>query len=278
MEAYSCTDETFDNNLKTEYRLSIQVGLDGFSFCIQDETTKKFLAFRHEPFLLSNYSFLVRKLNEIFETEERLQGQFKHVTIVVNTQNFTFAPASQESVNGSIVLKLNTGYDDGDSIYSFDAEPYGLKVIFAVPASLYSFFCNQYSNPVFTHFTKSLLSLFSLKQGKEKHSALIVDQSRYFTLFVSDGADIIFANSFQYRSDPDFNFFLTASLQNLALNTKDIEVYIAGDMAYESERYEYLKNKCKAAEFLKLSNKYQYSYTFSQLPQHRFLSVINAEV
>jgi len=52
MHNISLIDETLDKNLTANYNLSIQVSLDGFSFCIKDLIRNKYIVLKHIDFSL----------------------------------------------------------------------------------------------------------------------------------------------------------------------------------------------------------------------------------
>jgi hypothetical protein len=277
MEAFSCIDETFDVNLASEYRLSIQVGLDGFSFSVLDDLRKKFLVFKHFPLHLSNYSFLSRKLNEILEEESILQISYKAICIGVNSPVFTFAPFDEMAAGESHILGLNHRLNNEDRIFSYVTSISGMKIIYSIPESLTVVFRSYFSDPAYFHYSKPLILEYSAKIEQGKPSALIFRSNGHFTLLVHNGHKVVFANTFNFKAEEDFNFYVAASLQNQEVKPDEINLYLAGDIRRELVGFLYLKNKFRSVEFMKLPKDYQYSYTFGNFPQHCFLGVFNLE-
>jgi hypothetical protein len=58
------TDPAFDINRTEEYKLSIQVSLDGFSFSVVHVHENRLLAFGQFPITVSSESFLGRRFTE----------------------------------------------------------------------------------------------------------------------------------------------------------------------------------------------------------------------
>ncbi len=50
MQDFAFIDETLDINLTQSYKLSIQVSLNGLSFCILDQLQGKYIVFSHKNF------------------------------------------------------------------------------------------------------------------------------------------------------------------------------------------------------------------------------------
>ncbi|HPR85643.1 MAG TPA: DUF3822 family protein, partial [Prolixibacteraceae bacterium] len=61
LQEISWTDDSFDLKNAGNYHLSIQIGLDGFSYCILDTRINKYLAFQNIPLAVIKPQFLSRK-------------------------------------------------------------------------------------------------------------------------------------------------------------------------------------------------------------------------
>ena len=77
MHEINWTDELFDIKQASNYHLSIQIGLDGFSFCMLDTLRNRYVAFQHIPLVVGKLQFLPRKIETIFDQEEKLGASFK---------------------------------------------------------------------------------------------------------------------------------------------------------------------------------------------------------
>ena len=94
MHELNFVDETFKLKLATEYHISIQVGLDGFSFCILDVYRKKYIVLRHIPLIVGKLQFLAKKIESIFEQEEKLNVSYHSVSVIYSTNKATLLPKS----------------------------------------------------------------------------------------------------------------------------------------------------------------------------------------
>src|SRR5665811_1617082 len=92
MHEINSIDETFDIKLASEYHLSIQVGLDGFSFCILDIHRRKYIVFQHIPLIVGKLQFLSKKVESIFDQDEKLNASYQSVSITYSTNNATLFP------------------------------------------------------------------------------------------------------------------------------------------------------------------------------------------
>jgi hypothetical protein len=106
MHELNVVDETFELKLAKEYHISIQVGLDGFSFCILDIRRDKYIVLRHIPLIVGKPNFLSRKIETIFDQEEILNAAYQSVSITYSTNKATLIPKELAEGNSSMVTNF----------------------------------------------------------------------------------------------------------------------------------------------------------------------------
>jgi len=278
MREIFCTDETFDPNLTSEYKLSIQAGLDGFSFSILDDIRKNFIVFRHYPFSFSNYSFLERKIEEILRSEEILQNRFKSAVVRFATQHITVVPDFfNEHPGDREIFEFSSPLLAEETISSFAATGFGCRILFSYPARLFHLFETYFPGIGVSCYLKPVFAQAALQLKNNPSQAWVNFAGSFFSLLVFNGRKIIFSNSFGYKNDTDVIYFLLQSLQTSGMAYSEIPVFINGQISDEGRLAKLISEKFKNVSFLKLPAEFQYSYTFSEFPAHRFFTVIGAE-
>ena len=81
MHDLSLLDETLDINITRSYHLSIQIDLDGFSFCILDTTRNKYVALKHYSFDQESDN-LEGEIKAVFDKDEFLNQEFKSSKLI----------------------------------------------------------------------------------------------------------------------------------------------------------------------------------------------------
>ncbi|MBT8314322.1 MAG: DUF3822 family protein, partial [Maribacter sp.] len=104
------TIRTEDNSLKDYMKLSIQVSLNGLSFCVLDTIGN--LILKSDRLVFKNYvspQELQKQLEQFLTTHDLIDGQFMEVVVVHNNGLFSFVPKSLFDVNElANYLKFNT--------------------------------------------------------------------------------------------------------------------------------------------------------------------------
>ena len=86
-------DETFDLNQTKNYHISIQAGLNGYSFSILDPVRSKYILLRHFAFRgTMTTSLLEDKIVDIQNTDEFLTKEYKSVLFSYQSPKYTLIP------------------------------------------------------------------------------------------------------------------------------------------------------------------------------------------
>ncbi len=276
MHELICTDETFDPNFTIEYKLSIQVGLDGFSFSILDDIRKKFVVFQHFPYNFKNQSFLARKANEVIQKNDILQKTYKSVTILYVTPQCTITPKLPCFTNSpDELVKLNYNVAANNETGAFDVVPLGGTVFFSYPEKLKAFFLSIYPECTFTHQLEPVFNQVIKKIEGKVVQAYVTINNKYFNLIVTKGNRLLFFNSFNYQNGHDIIYFIIAAFKTLQLKSDEVHVHLNGQVAEHSDVHQLLKTHFRRVNFIGFNTDYHYSYTFESVPKHQFFSVIN---
>ncbi len=278
MHGINCTDETFDPNFTIEYKLSIQVGLDGFSFCILDDIRKKYLVLKHFPFHLSNPAFLTRKVSELLTAEEIFERPFKEVKVLIDSPHFSVTPnVSGFNQSPESFLRQNFNLPFESQFGNFNDDFFGCSVGFAYPKNLQEVFSKKFEKLAYTHQLQPAFRWLEKKSEKNTTSMLVNVSPGYFSILVSEDKHLLFANSFTYKNQEDFMYYLLTCLKSLSLDLADLKLYVSGHLEENSHIHKTLIKHIEKIHFVKLNTTYQYSYTFDSFPPHKFSFLINPE-
>ena len=140
MREINSIDEKFDLKHTSEYHLSIQLGLDGFSFCILDIFRHKYMACKHIPLVVGKLQFLAKKIESIFETEEMLNASYQSVSIAYSTNNATLIPKEYTEPSNLIkIAALTNEISRNEDICSEDLPGFNYQLVYSYPKEVDDF-------------------------------------------------------------------------------------------------------------------------------------------
>lgn len=221
-------DKSFSARKTKQYNLSIQVDLDGFSFCVFDTIQKKYVALRSIPADLSvGYDLLADKIYAIYREVEYLNEYFAKCSCIYTSQKNTLVPASyfsQEKLRS--FLDFVYPLDELDELHYKPIAGTDAIALFAVPHPISAELFVKHKNIQFYNQSVPIIHNL-LKKKSEQHLCINVNGS-IADLALSSGGKLIFHSSFSVSGAYDTAYFALFTLKQLSVSPEHIEVSITG--------------------------------------------------
>ncbi|WP_339736738.1 DUF3822 family protein [uncultured Sunxiuqinia sp.] len=273
MQHLLLVDETFDLNFTPEYYLSIQFSLDGFSFCIRDGLQNKYIYLFHKEFS-GNPKFLHRKLKDIYSEFEILNGDFKRTKLIFSSPGrMMLLPKSFfEERHGQAICQLNMDLADDEEFCYLPVKPFDQVLQMAMPRKVKQFVNGKHPGVVIQN--ELALQLSASARQTSLHPVMNVLLYRnQLTLTLLDQTTIRFCNSFKYRNDNDLLYYILNVVQSEQVN--ELTIQLSGRVNKRSPIYHLLRQYFKDVTIVSPSSEVYYSYLFDQLPDARFVNLLN---
>lgn len=229
--------------------LSIQVSLDGLSFCVLNTTTNTVSHYNFFPFndVMTPYQ-LLDKVKRVFNSALILQSDFKKVKVIYMNELSTFVPKPLFSdKNLADYLKFNTKVLQNDYI-TYDVIANNDMVNVYVPyVNINNFVFAQYGSFEYKHFATVLVENILAKAPNKEEPIMYVNmQLSHFEIVVVKNRKLLFYNSFRHSNKEDYIYYLLFTAEQLNLNPDKFDLYFLGDVL-EGDRiheitYKYVRN------------------------------------
>ncbi len=239
------------NNISefSNYKLSIQVSLNGLCFCILRIDTNTFEYYKTFVFEKKlTPSTIVEKLDAIFNSESILKLAFKSVKVIHNNMLFSLVPKAMfDKTNAIDYLKFNTKPLPNDTIlYNYHENNTSYCVYLAFTA-VNDYLNTKYKSIENIHYTSLLLqSIQHLKQNNIGHKVYLNIHNNQLDIIALNANQLIFQNVFNYTTKEDFIYYTLFTLEQLNLDPNDVEVVILNAIKKESDEfkilYKYIRN------------------------------------
>ena len=280
-----CTFEKYDQALNKarskKYELSIQFAPDGFSFCLFDTETNKFLA-------LVSYSCqgfndtddLASELETICKKSEWLNNlSYARVRILYESQKTTLIPDPLFDISEKQnIADFSYQKPSGDIIVTDKLKNPDAHIIYHLPENIINVFDKLFpGNKIVSHagiLIEILLILF--KNQPEQKRVFINARNSFFDIVITEGKKLLFFNSFKYSTKEDFIYYLIFVIEQLNLNPEEIELRLSGFINKQSNLFDYAYKYIRNIQFLSFSNTFQYSYIFNEVPKHYYFNLVNS--
>lgn len=211
--------------------LSIQVSLNGLSFCILNSHTDTITYHKKVAFDKKlNPQQLEEELDTIFETDTRLQHSFNKVTVIHDNELFTLVPKALFSEdNLADYLKFNSRILQTDFI-NYDSCASNESVIVYVPyANINNYIYDKFGEFVYKHFSTVLLDALLDEDNDSCDKKMYVNiNENHFEILVVEGDKLILFNYFEYQTKEDFIYYILFSAEQLKLNPEAFSLTLLG--------------------------------------------------
>ena len=226
---------------KNFQKLSIQVSLNGLSFCVADTVSQEIaysdnIVFEKELTIIE----VQDQLDKLFTKHELKQKQFDDVTVVHRNTFFGLVPkALFDPSSLSEYLKFNTRVFATDSLAYDEVENQDMVNVYVPYANI-----NNYVYDIFGEFTflhNGTVIIQSLLNGYGNHKEPFCYahvNKKQLDICVIAQKNLLLYNSFLYETKEDFAYYLLFVLEQLELDNNQVVVKLFGAIEEDHPVYE----------------------------------------
>ena len=272
-------DETFDLNQTKSYHISIQAGLNGYTFSVLDPARSKYILLRHFAFRgTMTPSLLEDKIIEIQNNDEFLTREYKSVLFSYQSPKYTLIPGPLfKKDNLKTYFEFNHYLEDLDEIHYNRLKGTDAYNIFAIPAELSGIVQRSFGNVNFFNHTTPLVENGLVNHGGRSSQKVAIANiyGNYTDIAVIQGDKLLLCNTFPWKNEEDLVYFILYIYEELKLNGEETPLVISGEMLKNSTVYDMLRSYIRKTGFERRNTRFNYSYTFNDVDIHWFTNLFN---
>ncbi len=271
MDESTVTSPRFSWRMSESYYMSIQLSLDGLSFCILDPVTNVFHSLTEVSFDKEDVNFAQQE--QYILSCPDMQRKFRKVLICIDSPAFSLMPTSlyDESHMRSVLAMTGINVANDDKILRNNIELANSTTAFTIPNFLYFFLKNQFAGAEIFHSTTPVISSMLLKrQGDALGTQMnVAFSTNDMTVVVAKDNELLLCNRFYCKEPLDYVYMLLYIADQLSLDIKTTQVTVHGRVSSDDIRIRQLR---KFIRFIRMAPAPQYfSYGFAIPEQaHRY--------
>ena len=245
--------------------LSIQVSLNGLSFCILNSHTKTItyhktegLEKKHTP------QELQEKLEALLESDSRLQQPFSAVNLIYDNELFTLVPQPLfEEDHLADYLKFNSRILQTDFISYDTIESVETNIVYVPYVNINNFLYDRFGEFVYKHFSTILIEkVISNYASLDGPSMYINVNESHFEIIVLDKKQLILFNSFDYATKEDFIYYILFTAEQLKLNPEEFTIHLFGRVNEGDELFNITYKYVRHVQLVELEKPYKIALGF----------------
>ncbi|MCJ7757477.1 MAG: DUF3822 family protein [Gillisia sp.] len=239
--------ETKNEDIKL-LKLSIQVRLDGLSFCILNCRNNEIIWYKRENFPKEyNPVKILEKIEILYENEKELQSHIDEVVLLFSNDLYSLVPEAyfieEEASN---YLKFNTKILKTDVVAHDSIANKELVNVYIPYANIINYFFDKYGEFEYKHSISVLTEAVLALDSGVGITAYLNNFTDYFDLVVVKNNKLLLCNTFSYDTKEDFIYYLLFTAEQLELDPSQFDLRLLGDISKESPlyaiAYTYIKN------------------------------------
>ena len=243
------TTNNIDTHKEDFLKLSIQVSLNGLSFCVLDTLKNTLVVSERQVFetILTPYG-LQKKLSALLGQYDLLERLFSEVFVIHRNSLFSLVPKplfdEEELAN---YLKFNAKILANDHI-AFDEIPsYDMVNVYVPFTNINNYIFDLYGEFEFQHNgTVMVNSLLKSQNGSKEAIFYVHVGEKQMDVTVIKQKQLILYNSFNFVTKEDFLYYLLFTMEQLQYDPQNCLLKLFGDIEEDDECYElcyqYVKN------------------------------------
>jgi hypothetical protein len=229
-----------EKTVENFHKLSIQVGLNGLSFCVFDTIGNTIALSRRIDFGKELTPYELRKeLRETFHQENIFEYDFSEVVVIHRNNLFSLVPKAlfdtEELAN---YLKFNAKILANDYIEYDEISNYEIVNVYIPFMNINNYIYEQFGAFDFMHTGTVLVqALFNIHRQSGEPVCYVHVGENFMDVVILSQKQLLFYNTFPYSTKEDFLYYLLFTLEQLKLDTDTIKTRLFGAVAEGDEIY-----------------------------------------
>lgn len=277
MPAINLIDPSLKNFDRTI--LSIQVSLDGFSFCIRSKEDRVLRAFRYYNFPhVALQEDILNKCHEILQKDELLRLPQDQVRVCYFSRKSTIVPAAYCKSDGyKKILEFNQPIDELDEIHSNPLPECEANLVFTVPTYFAGLISSKFGKVCYINQAAPLIQK-SLRISETQSRFISIQLNReFFDIVVIEEGKLKLYNSFLFVSATDLLYFILYVCKQLDIKLSKTPILLCGEHVEDEKLINELKPYLSSRKSLTQDSGEQRSEALKKLDRSRFFTLLNLD-
>ncbi len=271
-------DQTINNTIQhISYTLSIQINLNGLSFCISnfDNTA---IEIEHVIFGTQlNPEQILDKIKYLFKNTPSFQRNITKVNVIYNNDLYTTVPkALFDEDLLSDYLKYNIKILENDFI-AYDAmESHDIMSVYIPYVNINNYFFENFGSFTYKHASTILIDNLLITEKNNDSTVVYVHIGYHsFDLIIIKNGKLQLCNTYYAETEEDFLYYLMFAAEQLKLNPETFDLKFLGnvdkDHPYYTIAYKYIRN----VSFGTRNNHINVSDTLPSIAKHHDFTLLS---
>ena len=258
------------------YILSIQVSLNGLSFCVLDEDHNSIVFYSSSEFpkRLSPADIQL-KINRELQENTHLQKSFKAVKVVYDNDLSVLVPKSLfEEGQMANYLKFNARMLQSDFLTYDDIPSIDSVGVYIPYVNINNYLIDRFGSFEYRHLSCVLIEgIMKQEKNVENKRMYAFIQKGKFEILVVERNSLIMYNSFEYNSPEDFIYYILFTAEQLELNPETFEIFLFGEIDKDDDIFQICYKYIRHVEIMSAEKRFDIGSEVDKAVSRNFILI-----
>lgn len=256
----------FDVEKSSQYKLTIQFPLGGFSIALFDTSNNALIGLEYySSDLLVSSNDVFRALERALDAKGLSNKTFQSVSCIIDERFCTLVPESLfNEADQTKYLDFAFQLPEGYTIVSEPLSSAQCHIVYALPKALQAKIMSKWKDAQICHSSGVFVN--SMMKNNLANGVFVQVRNRDFDMVIKKENNLFFFNNFKFNTKEDFAYFLLFAMEQNACSAQDTPVCFSGLIRPASDIIElcgrYVNNIC----FVEVPNTLQVSKGLEEVP------------
>ena len=224
---FEFVDDSFIKEKSFENILSIQVGLNGFSFCIRGKENNHLLYFKQFPVKTSSDHLFIRRLEDWCKEDELLQLPYYEKQVFYIGHRFSLVPEQleHEELKSNVRSLIMSAHNEDEYAENW-IEEIKAKLVYILPDRLHKVLNENLGSFKLKHIVQKLIS--SPVPESAKNNFLLFFDEKELIILARKEAQLVLCNIFKVNHVNDVIYYMLTLVKQLPIDSKNCLVQVSG--------------------------------------------------
>ena len=253
-------------NATEQYHLSIQLGLNGFSFCIRKDNI--ILA-------IESYHHTLSQLEKTLKNHEWINKNYASTNVNITSRKHTLIPVSifdvKEQQN---YLHFNHLRSKNQEAFSDKLQQIAAHQVYGISVPEKELIKTFFPKATIRHYGSTLIDSV-LQQKSNTPQMYIHIQKKNMDILVCNEKGLQLFNTYKYQSAEDFIYYTLFACEQLELNPDEIDCCLLGEIDNPSDIFDLAYKYIRKIRFMKRNKNVQISPVINHIPEHFYYPLLH---
>ena len=261
------------------YELSLLVGADSV-YCLVNDAQLNVLALNSFHFDHRREKSSALNLKAVFIEDEMLKLPYSATKVVFTTPHFTLIPTKfYDSKSGMAYFENLTALSEREQFACDHIKSIESNNAYLVDNDAVATMKSTFPQAQQHHYMSALIQGFQkIAVRRDGHQVFANIRDGQVQILFFDNKDLIFANSFPFRTPQDLVYFILNVYEQFKLSPEATPLSIGGSLTEDSDIFKFIYRYVRYISFVGTPPYFRFGQQFTGIPQHFYFDLFSVKL